>query len=213
MEKLSEAQTDSLKALMNIWAWKASKALSQMTSQNIEISLSKLGLHPIEKIPTLVGNPSDVVATVYLKLDGQKDDLTFPTSALLFMYSISSGAEIAAMMQGMDPSGAADKKELDEIDVSALKETGNILAGACATTMSEFFKFKLLEGLPNYACDMLQAVLDNVLAQIASKAEDTLYFDIVLSIRDHKISSSFLIVFDPLIRDQLIEKLSKPELR
>jgi chemotaxis protein CheC len=187
--------------------------LSQMTSQNIEVRLSKLGLHPLEKIPSLIGNPSDVVATVYLKLDGQMGEKIFPTSALLFMYSIPSGAELAAMMQGMDISAAASKKELGEIDISALKETGNILAGTCASTMSQFFRFRLLEGLPYYACDMLQAVLDNVLAQIASKAEDTLFFDIVLSIKDHEISSSFIIVFDPEIMEQLMEKLSKPEQR
>lgn len=207
MKELTAQQTESLKALMDIWASKASEALSQMTSQKIEVGLTKMGLFPLEEVPSKVGRPDEIVAAVIVELSGEKDGQAFPTSALIFMYSIQSGAELAAMMQGLDPTEAAKKRELDEIDISALKETGNILAGTCATTMSEYFKYRLLEGLPAYACDMLQAVIDNTLIQLASKAEDTLIFDINLVIRDHKISSTFLILFDPVIRDQLLQKL------
>ena len=207
MKALTATEANALNGLLNIWASRASVALSQMTSTNIHISFARLDIFPLEKVSWVVGDPKDVVATVYIKVDGEKRDKTFPVGSLLFMYSPEGAVELSSLMQGMDVKDR-ESQELNEIDISALNETGNILAGACATVMGNFLEFKLIEGLPGFACDMLQAVLDNILVELALKAEDAIIFNISLSIEDHEVSAHFLILFDPEILNMLLLRLN-----
>jgi chemotaxis protein CheC len=205
IQKLSEFELDALREIVAIGAGHASTALSQMTNKKIIVSFPSIKAYPIEKIPSLVGKPEKLVTTVYLRIEGKRKSKKFPVGGLLLIFSEKSAIRLANLLQGKK------SEELDELDKDALKETGNILCGTCLRALTHFLDFEMIESLPGIACDMLNATLDSILANIADKTEAVLVFKTNFTIEGHEIKSYFLILFNPEMYSLLIEKIEKAQ--
>ncbi|MBN2013626.1 MAG: chemotaxis protein CheC [Candidatus Altiarchaeota archaeon] len=204
MTELSKFEIDAIAEIINIGAGHASNALSVMTRKDIHMSFPEVKLCPIEKIPQLLGNPEDLVAAVYLKIEGKSNNKLIPVGSLIFMLQHDSAEELAALLENRKPP-KEKSFELGEMDVSALEETGNILSGASLTAISKVLDMQLVESLPHFAHDMLQAVLSFCLIELAPKATDALTFTTAFEVEGHEIDAYFLLLLDP----ESLELLSK----
>lgn len=205
MDELSEIETDAITEVINIGAGHASNALSVMTGKDIKMSFPEVKLCPIEKIPRLIGNPEDLVAVVYLKLDGEIKNEVIPIGSLLLVMPQASAKELASLLQ--DKPYDSNSIELDEMDISALEETGNILSGSSMTAISKILETQIIESLPHFANDMLQAILSFVLIELAPKAKDALTFTTDFRIEGHEVKAYFLLLLAPESMKMLREKL------
>ena len=196
MEKLSRFEIDSITEIINIGAGHASNALSVMTGKKIRVSFPYVEPRPIEKIPKLLGKPEELVVAVYLKIEGKVKDKVIPIGSLIFLFPHKSAVELSALLEGK-PAEKGDFRELSDMDISALEETGNILSGASLTAISKVLDIQLIESLPHFAHDMLQAVLSFALIELAPKATEALTFTTDFEIEGHEIDAYFLLLFDP----------------
>lgn len=153
---LKPMQLDALREVANIGAGHAATALSQMTEQRIMISVPTINVRPLEEVPTALGAPEDPVAAVLMNMLG---DLTGRT---LLVFPKATAIRLCELLLRRPHAGDAELSVLEE---SALKEAGNILAGAYMNALSDFMGLMLLPSPPSLAIDMARAVLTTAYLQ------------------------------------------------
>ncbi|MEP7344967.1 MAG: chemotaxis protein CheC [Gemmatimonadaceae bacterium] len=156
---LKPMQLDAIREVANIGAGHAATALSQMTGQTIMISVPTINVAAMEEVPPNIVGPEEPVAAVLMNMLG---DLTGRT---LLVFPVSTATRLAELMLRRPH---AEGTELSELEVSALKEAGNILSGAYMNALSEFMGLMLLPSPPSFAIDMSRAVLSTAYLQFGS---------------------------------------------
>lgn len=156
---LSRAQLDALREVANIGAGHAATALSQITDQQIMISVPQLNIAAIGDVPNQIAGPEEPVAAVLMRLEGDLTGLTL----LVFPHPIA--LKIAGLMMRRSVS------QLGEIEVSALKEAGNILSAAYLNALADFMKMTLMPSPPSMTVDMSDAVLSSTYLETVQGSE------------------------------------------
>jgi chemotaxis protein CheC len=193
--RLSEKQLDLLKEVSNIGSGHAATALSQLLHRKIMLEVPRVQILPIADVPDVVGGPEQLVAGLFFRIYGQAKGnilIIFPReSALTLIHDLL-------------------KKKSDahpvflEMEASALKEVGNILAGAYLNAISQLMQMVLIPSVPGLAFDMAGAVLDSVLIELGQDGETALLVETEF-ISDSKITGHFFLLPDPESMRLLLE--------
>ena len=147
---LKESQLDAMREVANIGAGHAATALSQMTNRKIMITVPRVNVRPLEDACEMVGNPSDVIAAVLMHMMG---DLT---GRALLLFPQRSARTLCDFLLQREVSTT---QEFAEMEQSALKEAGNILASAYLNALSDFMGMMLVPSVPSLVIDLSAAVL------------------------------------------------------
>jgi chemotaxis protein CheC len=150
VRELGERELDALREVANIGAGHAATALSQMVDCRVMISVPKITVATLEHLPNLHGDPNDDVAAVLMHMLG---DLTGRTLLLL---PKDNAQLLCDLLLRQDPGTT---NAFEELQRSALKEAGNILAGAHMGALSDFMGMMLLPSVPSLVVDRAGAVL------------------------------------------------------
>lgn len=103
-------------------------------------------------------------------------------------------------------TGRPEVDYLTEHDESALKETANILTGACLAAMTGWVDLELKEGIPDIKTDMLRATLDEILADMSRQVDEVLLFKTDFNFEE-EINANFLFLFQPEGENQILQKM------
>jgi len=151
---LSTARLDALREVANIGAGHAATALSTLTATRIMISVPMVNIIPPgDFVPELA--PNVEIVAVQMAMSGDISGRT------IFLLAAPAGLRLAERMlrrtRGTSPN-------LGKLEQSALKEAGNILAGAYLTALSEFLDMRLMLSPPSLqtgeTAEALQALGD-----------------------------------------------------
>lgn len=152
---LSTARLDALREVANIGAGHAATALSTLTATRIMISVPMVNIIPPgDFVPELA--PNVEIVAVQMAMSGDISGRT------IFLLAVPAGLRLAERMlrrtRGTSPN-------LGRLEQSALKEAGNILAGAYLTALSEFLDMRLMLSPPSLqtgeTAEALQALGDH----------------------------------------------------
>lgn len=201
---INRTEINSLEVVGDIGAINASQYLSMMMKKKFRVSIPWVALYPFERIPRLLGEPDEVMTCVHLNMSG---DLK---GAVLFIFPKKSALAVADLLQGKK---IGTTRSLDEMSKSALKESGNILVNAYLNSIAEKLNLKIFDSVPNIATDMLDAVMDGILAGQASKARDCLVLKNDYILENKKVEAHALILFDPDSYKKLRGRLRRCEIK
>lgn len=197
--KLTELQLDALREIGTIGAGNAATGLSNMLKKKINIDIPSVKVVRLEKIPDLLGGPESSVAAVYFHVTG-------PFSGAIFLiFSLKEALRLVDML--LDRNNG-DTKTLDEFAGSALKELGNISVGSYLVALSEVVKMRLMHSIPGLATDMLEAVLDGVLIELALEAENAVVIDTEFKVEKDRVQGHFLFLPEPDGLDRILKALN-----
>lgn len=185
--ELTALQLDALKEFGNIGAGNAATGLSKLLHKTVGISIPYSGLVDVEKIPRILGGEEMPVTAVYIHVSG-----TFSAS-LVLVFSLEQALQLAGLLLGKENRKL---QTLDEESKSALRELGNICSSSYLLALSQFIKVKLTGSVPALASDMLQAVLDEILADFAAQAKKVLVLETEFEVEKIKIHGHFLFMPD-----------------
>ena len=152
VRELGTLQLDGLREVANIGAGHAATALSQLTNgRRIMLDVPRTLILRLEDVPELTGTPDEPVAAVLMRVLG---DISGRTMQIFPGPTASRLASILLRREEVPfPEGFGD------IEQSALKEAGNILAGAYLSALSDFLGMIVLTSVPGLAIDLAGAVL------------------------------------------------------
>ncbi|MCM1100926.1 MAG: chemotaxis protein CheC [Clostridium sp.] len=150
LEQVSETYMDVLKELGNIGAGNAMTALSQMLGCKVDMRVPQIKLLEFKEVGAMMGGEEQIMAAVFLGVEG---DIT---GSMMFLVEKKSAKHlISKLMMGMAPEG----EEFTEMELSALKEVGNIITGAYLNSLSTITNLKIFPTPPELSVDMAGAIL------------------------------------------------------
>jgi len=150
LEQINKMYPDVLTEIGNIGAGNATTAVANMLNVKINMSVPHVELTPVEKIVSAIGSEDEVVVGIML---GVENDIT---GSMMFLMDLPSAHHLVnrLMMRNPDYNG-----DFDEMDLSAIKEIGNIIAGAYLSALSGLTNLKITPTVPYVAIDMAGAIL------------------------------------------------------
>ena len=189
MMTLKPNQLDALREVANIGAGHAATALSQMTSNTIMITVPKIHVTRLEDAAAQLNSQDEPIAAVLMHMMG---DLTGRT---LLVFPQPTAVRMAELMLRR-PVGSSG--ELGVLEQSAIKEAGNILAGAYMNALSEFMGLLLLPSPPSLHIDMSAAILTTTHLQFGSDKDQVVSVETEFMLKDagEQLRGFFLLLPD-----------------
>ncbi len=200
---LTKEDINKLEVIADIGAQNASKYLTQMMNKKVSVSIPWVASYPYEKIPETVDVASRPMTAVFMEAKGDIRGI------ILIVFPRESALLISDLLLSREGT-----TELDDLGKSALTEaTGNILANAYLNAFSEKLDLKVQDTIPFIGTDMLNALMDGVLARFACQAEEALVLKNNFRIDEKDIKGHAFILFDPISLNLILEKLRECKIK
>lgn len=186
IDELNSLQIDVLKEIGNIGAGNAATALSKMIEKRIDMEVPKVNILEFKNVAELVGGPETEVVGIYLKVNG---DIAGSIMVLLDKKS-------AKMLTNLLMCRNEDSEELDEMDISALQEIGNILSGSYLSSLSTLTNLKLVQSVPSLAMDMAGAILSVPVILYGQVGDKVMFIETIFNEGTNHVKSNFFLIPD-----------------
>lgn len=148
-DNMSQEYFDVLRELGNIGAGNATTALAQMLQCKVDMAVPKVGLLEFKEVGEAMGGEEQIMAGIYLGVEG---DIT---GSIMFLLEKGSARFLVSKMMGAQGEG----EEFSEMELSALKEVGNIITGAYLNSLSAITNLKIFPTIPDMTIDMAGAIM------------------------------------------------------
>ncbi|MBR6344257.1 MAG: chemotaxis protein CheC [Lachnospiraceae bacterium] len=149
VSEMGDQYFDVLKEIGNIGAGNATTALSQMMGCKVDMAVPKVNLMEFKEVGTTMGGEDQIVAGIYLVVEGDIN------GSIMFMQKKESARHMVSKLMGMEIAG----EDFTEMEASALKEIGNIIAGAYLNSLSTLTNLTIYPSVPELCIDMAGAIL------------------------------------------------------
>ncbi len=149
-DDLSSMEIDALREIGNIGTGNAGTVLSQMIGEEVSITLPEVHIMGYNEAIEWIGGPEAVTAGVLAQLKGDINGIILTVQKLDFVnlaLRAILGTEISSF------------SELNELQISALTEVGNIMGASFINAMSNLADMTVNLTAPAFAVDMQGAIL------------------------------------------------------
>ena len=146
----SEQYFDVLKELGNIGAGNATTALAQMIQCKVDMKVPQVRLLDFQEVGQAMGGEEQIMAGVYLLVEG---DIT---GSMMFLLEEKAAHTLVAKLMQMPENLEGP---FSEMELSALKEIGNIIVGSYLNSLSVLTNMMIVPSVPDLSIDMAGAIL------------------------------------------------------
>lgn len=151
LDHIDSGYLDVLREIGNIGAGNATTALAQMLQRKIDMKVPKADLFEFRDLGEVIGGEETIMAGVYMVVEGDIQ------GSMMFLLEKESSKHLINQMLG--GYGSTDGDEFGEMEISVLKEMGNIMTGAYLNSLSDLTGLKIYPSAPDLAVDMAGAIL------------------------------------------------------
>ncbi|RNB77409.1 chemotaxis protein CheC [Brevibacillus panacihumi] len=198
--KFGDFQFDVLREIGNIGAGHAATALSQLMQKAIDMKVPQVRIIPFDEVADCVGGAENVVVTVFLRVEGDSPGNMF------FILDLDSARHLLTQITGINK----EVEEWDELQVSALREVGNILTGSYLSSLADLTKLNLQPSVPGLAVDMAGAILSYGLYALGQSGDFALTIDTAFFEGNEQVKGNFFLIPDPESLPILFRSLGVP---
>ena len=188
---------DVLREIGNIGAGNATTALAQLVNCKIDMDVPQVKILSFNELAQVFGGPEKPVIGVLFNLSMDVDGM------MLFVLDEKSAKSLANLLL----MGTSEGEELTEMDISTLREVGNIISGAYVYSLSEMTNMTIWTSVPYLARDMAGAVLSVPAIEIAKTSDEALIIETVFKDGDNDIGGYFILIPEQKSFDDIMTKL------
>lgn len=164
LEQVSEVYFDVLKEIGNIGAGNATTALAQLLQCKVDMKVPQVKLLRFKELGSLMGGEDQVMIGIYLAVEG---DIT---GSIMFIMTNDTGKHLIEKLMGMK----SDSNQFNEMELSALREVGNIITGSYLNSLSMMTNLKIYPSVPELCIDMAGAILSVPAIEFGTIGDDIL---------------------------------------
>lgn len=150
LNELSSAQYDVLKELGNIGAGNATTALAQMINKRVDIGAPQVRLVDFNQVSTIIGSEEDIMVGILIMLSGDVSGM------MMFMMEHVVARKLVNILMCKEDN---DEMLFDDVELSAVMEIGNIIAGTYLRALSDMTNLEIEVSVPLLQIDMAGAIL------------------------------------------------------
>ncbi|MBU5293273.1 chemotaxis protein CheC [Anaerosalibacter bizertensis] len=175
---------DVLKELGNIGSGNAATALATLISKKVDMDVPQVKILDFKDVPKILGGEEVPVVGIYFEMSGEI------IGNIMFVLSLESGKNLTNILFNKKNNSM----ELDEMDMSALSEIGNILASSYINSLSALTGLKLTISVPSLATDMAGAILSVPAIQYGYIADHVLFIETQFQEGDKKVTGNLFMI-------------------
>jgi len=200
-ERFGETQLDVLREIGNIGAGHAATALSGLLGRAVNMEVPKVRLVPFDQVAEQVGGAEAVVAAIFLSVKGDV------SGNLFLLMSVDAAKQCLKEMTHAEP---AEGLHFSEMEISALSEIGNILAGSYLSSLADFVRISLAPTVPGFAVDMAGAILAYGLLSLEGSGDTALLIETSFLNGMNRFEGHLLLIPDPESLSRIFASLGVP---
>ena len=182
----------------NIAAGNAMTSLSALIGSTLDMSVTRVRIEKIQGLAEVLGDAEEVIAGMIINVFG---DL----KAMLLL-ALETPSALAIVNRMLDKH-VTNLNDLEEIDYSALCETGNILAGSYLSALNTFTGLKLDVTIPQMAIDMAGAILSYPAIEFVYNDNSMLFIETVFEDVNGFLNGTYILILDNASYNRVIESL------
>ena len=150
LDNVNEMYIDVLREIGNIGAGNATTSLASMINAKIDMSVPKVELMEASELGSAICPEDEIIVGIFLEVQNDID------GSMMFLLDIPSARYLVNKLMMTDVP--ADQP-FGEIELSALKEIGNIIAGSYLSALSSMTNMVIAPSIPYIAVDMAASIL------------------------------------------------------
>lgn len=200
LEEVNEKYIDVLKEIGNIGAGNATTAIANMLGLRIEMNVPQVQFLPVEEIGSSMGAEDEVIVGIML---GVETDIE---GSMMFLMNLESAHHIINRLM-MRPDDYME--DFDEMDLSAVKEVGNIIAGSYLSALSGLTNLTITPTVPFVTVDMAAAILSVPAATFGLFGDNALMIKTEFS-DDLQINGYFILMPEEESYERILKALGLP---
>lgn len=189
---MDNMQFDVLREIGNIGAGNATTALSQMINSRVEMKVPKVELLEFKEVSEIVGGAEKIVVGILFTLGGDIDGM------MMFMMEYDASSHLVNLLVGNLINSDDKDNKVDEVfsemELSALNEIGNIIAGAYLSSLSSLTNLTITSSIPYMAIDMAGAILSVPAIEFGKMGDKALLIETEFGNLDKSLNGYFLLI-------------------
>ena len=186
MQELNAQYGDMLRELGNIGAGNATSALSQMLDLKLDMSVPEVRLLEFKDVGSAMGGADQVMVGIYLMVEGDIG------GSMMFLLDAPSARHLVNILMSTPD---AKEETFSEIELSALKEVGNIITGAYLNSLSMMTNLAIVPSVPYITVDMLGAIISVPAIAFGTEADEIMLINTQF-FADVKLDGYFMMLPD-----------------
>lgn len=187
---------DVLKEIGNIGAGNATTALAQLLNTKVDMHVPKVALLEFPEVGSAMGGEEQIMAGIYLVVEG---DIS---GSIMFLLEANAARELVSKLMGTP----VNEGEFGEMEISALKEIGNIITGSYLSSLSTLTNLNIYPSIPDICIDMAGAILSVPAIEFGSVGDKMLLIQTEFT-DDVKLDGYFILAPDLESYDKILTSL------
>lgn len=168
LDHINEVYMDVLREIGNIGAGNATTAIAGMIDTKINMLVPQVKLLEVSKLSSAICPEEETIVGIFLEVQ------TDISGSMMFLMKMD-GAHYLLNKLLMRPKDY--NEPFDEMDLSAMKEIGNIIAGSYLNALSSMTGLTITPSVPYIAVDMAAAILSVPAIQFGQYGDNTLFIE------------------------------------
>ena len=160
--ELNSMELDTLREIGSMGTGSAATALSSMIGRRVRIEMPEVRIMGYNEAIDWIGGPEIITAGVLARMEGEINGIILCIEQTAFVEQVLA-CVLGRSFHSFD--------ELEEMDISALREVGNIMISAYTNAMSGLTNMKIRPSVPAFAVDMQGAILTVPMAEFGGQSD------------------------------------------
>ncbi|WDV47718.1 chemotaxis protein CheC [Clostridiaceae bacterium M8S5] len=187
INNLNTMLIDVFREIGNIGSGNAATALASMINKKIDMKVPTVNILEFKEVDKLLGGAEEIVVGIYFEMSGDV------VGNLLLAFGLKSAVNLVNMLFSRE----FEDRDLDEMDMSALSEIGNILAASYVNSICKMTSLNIKISVPSVSIDMAGAILSVPAVQFSQIGDNVLFIETEF-FEDSKIVSGDLFLIPDL---------------
>ena len=168
LDHVNDMYVDVLREIGNIGAGNATTAIAKMLGSRLNMQVPNVKLMEASQLGGAICDEEETVVGIFLEVC---NDIS---GSMMFLMRMDSAHVIVNKLMMRDPDY---NEPFDEMDLSALKEIGNIIAASYLSALSTLTNLRIQPSVPYIAVDMAAAILSVPAIQFGQYGDNALFIE------------------------------------
>ncbi len=197
LEDVNNQYLDVLRELGNIGAGNATSAIANMLGMKIDMNVPNIRLMEVSMLGRAVGEEDQTIVGIFLEVENDID------GSMMFLLDIPSARYLVNKLMMQD---VGDDVPFGEMELSALKEIGNIIAGSYLSALSSLTNLVIVPSVPYIAVDMAASILSVPAIEFGQYGDNALLIQTEIC-ADVMINGYFILMPEQDSYEQILQSL------
>ena len=199
-DNVNSMYIDVLKEIGNIGAGNATTAIASMLNLTIDMKVPKVELRAVEDLGSAICPEEETIAGIFLEV---QHDIS---GSMMFLMRLDSAHYLVNRLMGGMCGSDSETGEFSEMELSAMKEIGNIIAGSYLSALSTMTNLVITPSVPYIAVDMAAAILSVPAIQFGQFGDNALLIETEFG-DDVMMEGYFILLPDEDSYDKILQSL------